>query len=84
MGSWRLDRCFFLSLDVADAPSGHTLGGAAVTPAPFALRALGVALVGKEQGPLLEGLTYENERGMTKKLFPSDHKGCVFSFGGAP
>jgi len=39
-----------------------------------------VALVGKEPGPLLQGRTHEKRNGQRRQVFPSDHRGVVFSF----
>ena len=62
----RFDRCFILDAGAAAAAS--------------ALRATGVHLAGKEQGPHLQGQQYTGSSGQLRKLYPSDHKGPLFTF----
>ena len=67
--SWRFDRVLYHAMP-------------ALRDDHDALRVTRFVLAGKEQGPLLQGITFEDERGRKKKVFPSDHKGVVVSFAG--
>jgi endonuclease/exonuclease/phosphatase family metal-dependent hydrolase len=81
--SWRFDRCLFLSADENGGAAPVAAGVVGGAGGDALLRVCGLHLAGKEQGPLLDGITYETAGGKQRKLYPSDHRGLAVSFDGA-
>ena len=69
--------CYWLRLDRAFLYTPPAAAGAARPSSTLA--AAGMVLVGKAQGPLLQGRTYTKASGKTAKLPPSDHRGLLVS-----